>query len=407
MKISWRLTLLSTAVVSAIVISMFLAFYRVSREIFISSQRRHLFSMAKAYVERGFFPQKRFFLAVNEKVVRDPYGIGGRIPLKDGIYEVDGEYYIVASARIGGRRVTIASYATPIVKGFEEVSRRVLRFVVLGIALSFAASFLIANISLSPLRSILKKLKGISAEKLEERMEIRGSGDEIDELAKEINSMLDRIEKAYRAQERFVHDVSHELRNPLASMKGFLGILKRWGCRSEDIFEESLKELEGSVEEMEGIIENLLALSRMRRVEMEEVDLRKIAEETVEELSKKFPGRKIIVEGEAVVRAGREEMKMIIRNLLDNALKYTDGRVWVRLKEGCLEVADEGEGIPEGEKVFEMFYRSDRSRDRRKEGHGIGLSLVKELAERMRMKVELETQAGRGSTFRVIWGDRC
>jgi signal transduction histidine kinase len=102
-------------------------------------------------------------------------------------------------------------------------------------------------------------------------------------------------------------------------------------------------------------------------------------------------------------------MKIILRNLVENALKYTDGKVWVRIKDGCVEVADEGEGIPEDarEKIFEKFYRLDLSRDRRKKGYGIGLSLVKELAERMGMKVELDSEIGRGSAFKVIWGDGC
>lgn len=409
MKITWRLTLFSTFIVSVVILGMFFMLYENVKLSLMNSHRRHIIAVIRTYSRRGMFAGiRKIFLVVNGKVLSDPFSLTGKIPYKDGIYEYDGEYYIGVSLEVGDKKIFAASYVTTIVKGMQEVSHRLVLFAVAGIALSFFAAFTIANFSLSPLRRILRGIEGISASSLEKRLEVVGSGDELDTLAKEINRMLDRIERSYRAQERFVHDVSHELKNPLSSMKGFIGVLKKWGFDDEKIFHESTNEIEKSIDEMSSVVEELLMLSKEETTEEESVDVKSLVLEVLKDFHLRGSEREIEVEGEAVVRANPDYLKIIIRNLIDNALKYSEGRIWIKIKGCCLEVSDEGEGIPKEEldKIFDKFYRVDRSRDRRKGGHGIGLSLVKELAEKMKMRVEVESDLGKGSTFRVVWGEK-
>ncbi len=413
MKITWKLTLASSLIVYLLITLISTILLKSAESALLSAHRRHLLTSARFYrypspMMRIPLPKpKRFYVSVNGRVISDPYGIGTKLPKEDGIHEIDGEYYLVMTIKRDERTLKLAENVTVLIEGLEKLKVRAMYLSLLGAGLSFVAAFLIANLSLSPLRRILSELERISPENLGERVSGSGSGDEIDDLALKINSMLDRIERAYRSQERFVHDVSHELRNPLTSMKGFLGVLKRWGLEDEKIFRESIEEIEGSVKEMEALIENLLVLARSENLEMERVNLRGIAEEVVENLLKEYPGREVNIEGNSEIVANLDSMKIIIRNLVENALKYTDGRVWIRLKDGCLEVTDEGEEIPEEirDRIFEKFFRGDKSRDRRKKGFGIGLSLVKELSERMGMKVELESK--NGNTFRIVWGDGC
>ena len=413
MKITWKLTLTSSLIVYLLITLTSMILLKSAESALLSAHKRHLLTSARFYrypspmVGISRSGPRKFFVSVNGKVLNDPYGIEMKIPKEDGIHEIDGEYYLVMTVKRDERTIRLAENVTVLMEGLEKLKVRAMYLSFLGAGLSFVAAFLITNISLAPLRRILSELEKITPENLSARVVGSGSGDEIDDLAFKINSMLDRIERAYRSQERFVHDVSHELRSPLTSMKGFLGVLKKWGLEDEKIFKESIEEIEGSVHEMETLIENLLLLARSENLEMENVDLREIAEEVVENLLKEYPGRIVKIEGNSKILANPDSMKIIVRNLVENALKYTDGRIWIRLKEGCLEVIDEGEEIPEEirDKIFEKFFRGDRSRDRRKKGFGIGLSLVKELAERMGMRVELESR--NGNTFRVVWGDGC
>ena len=408
-KITWKLTLFSTFVVSLITLSMVFILYETMKKSLIDSHRRHVASVVRMYIRRGMYPGvRKMLLVVNGRVLSDPFGIAGKIPYRDGVYEVEGEYYVGISLKNGIRKIFAATYATPAIRGIQTISRRLIFFATSGIALSFLASLVMVNFSLSPLRKILRDIKEIGASNLEKRLESSGSGDELDELVREINHMLDRIEKSYRAQERFVHDVSHELKNPLSSMKGFVGVLKRWGFDDKKLFDESISEMESSIDEMRDMIENLLRLSKEETLEKSLVDVREVATEIAKELSGKYPGRRVTIQGSARVRASRDYIKIILRNLVDNALKYSSDDVLINIKECCFEVVDRGEGIPEEEmdKIFDKFYRVDRSRDRRMEGHGIGLSLVKELSERMGMRVEVRSEPGRGSTFRVIWRER-
>ena len=409
MKITWKLTLFSTFIVSLTTLSMVFVLYETMKKSLIDSHKRHVASIVRMYVRRGMYPgARKMLLIVNGKVLSDPFGIAGKIPYRDGVYEIDGDYYIGVSLRSESRTIFAASYVTPAIKGMQEVSRRLIFFAASGIALSFLASLLMVNFSLSPLRKILKAVKEIDISNLEKRLESSGSGDEFDELVREMNNMLNRIEKAYRAQERFVHDVSHELKNPLSSMKGFIGVLKRWGFSDRKLFDESISEIEKAIDEMSDMIENLLRFSKEEILEKSLVDLKEIALETAKELERKYHNRHVLVQGDARIYTNRDYLRIILRNLLDNALKYSNDDVKVNIKECCLEVVDRGEGIPKEEidKIFEKFYRIDRSRDRRKEGHGIGLSLVKELSEKMGMRVEVESEPGKGSTFRITWGGR-
>ncbi len=409
MKITWKLTLFSTLIVSLVTLSMVFTLYETMKKSLIDSHKRHILSVVRVYARRGIYPgAKKLFLVFNGKVISDPFGISGKIPYRDGIYNVDGEYYIGVSVKIGLKEIFAASYATPAIRGIQAMSRKLISFSLLGIAASFFTSLVMANFFLSPLRKILKDIKSISASNLERRLESSRSGDEIDELVKELNSMLDRLERAYKAQERFVHDVSHELKNPLSSMKGFIGVLKRWGKKDEELFKESVDEIEKSIDEMRNIIDNLLNLSKESPFKKEKIDVRRIVMDVVRDLEKNYSGRRIEIVGNTKVMANSDYLKIILRNLIDNALKYSNDDVKIVIEKDCLKVIDKGEGIPKSEidKIFDKFYRIDRSRDRRREGHGIGLSVVKELADKMGMKVEVESTLGKGSIFKLIWREK-
>ncbi len=405
---------------------MFSILYKTYERTLLKSQEIHMLQMIKSFSERFGKPPlvfiqgnrtssyRRFYIAVRRDgraiVINDPFGIEGRLELKKGVQEIEGEHYLVVEIKRGSGVYYVASNVSPVITAISHMKKLGTLLTLIGISLSFLVGYLMSKFSLRPMRNLVKELSKINACTLDIRLENPQTGDEMEELVEEINSMLDRIEEAYRSQERFVHDVSHELRNPLASLKGFVKILRRFGCKNEELFEESISEISELTDEMVSIVENLLTLARSDRTfEVERINVVSIVRDTVSRIKNTFKNREIIVEelAKPVLETSPDLFQLIIKNLLENALKYSpeEEPVFIRINENSVEISDRGPGIPESEreKIFERFYRIDSSRDRRKGGHGLGLAIVKELTQKLGFRIELESEVGKGSTFRVVW----
>ncbi len=410
MKLVWKLTIFNTFIVSITIITLFWTFYGSLKAALIKAQQVHLKNIVKLVETKGarWSPAtRRFFVKVNENVLNDPYGIAAKLPDSGGIFKIGDEYYMVVMVTRPQRKVIIAANVTPLINGFQSMATTALITSIIGIGFSFGIALLLSSYSLRPLKSLLNDLKKISGESLSLRLGVPKSGDEIATLIKEINSMLDRIEQAYRAQERFVHDVSHELRNPLASMKGFIDVLKKWGIKEKEIFEEATSELASLVEEMSQLVDNLLILAKPIELELKKTSVAKLVREILKNL--RIPPRIMVkLEGDAVVSTSPQHLKIILKNIIENAVKFANSLVQVKIEENHIIVEDDGPGIPkeEQDRIFERFYRVDASRDRRTKGHGIGLSIVKELSEKLKIKITLESQPGKGSRFILSWGEK-
>ncbi len=419
MKIAWKLTLVNTVIFSTVILVLFYILYKSYERTLIRSEIAHMKRvigyetthpfMGHPFVMMGRARRfTRFFVAEivhgNVEILNDPFGISEKFKPTRGIVEINGDHYLFLEIRRSPAVYYIGDDVSALMRALEKAKELGVVITSIGVGLSFLIGLLLSNMALSPLRKIISQLDGVDPRSLDKRLETPKSSDEISELVGRMNAMLDRIEKAYRSQERFVHDVSHELRNPIASMKGFLKILRKYGMKDEDIFEESTSELESLVDEMNSIIESLLILSKPD-VEIEKV--RTNVREIVEDVVKRFETDRIEIVSRAdpVIETSPEMFSMIVKNLVENALKYSDSKVRVNIDENFVEISDEGPGIPEDKRelIFERFYRIDPSRDRRKKGHGLGLAIVKELCERLNLKIELESEIGKGSTFRVRW----
>jgi two-component system phosphate regulon sensor histidine kinase PhoR len=215
----------------------------------------------------------------------------------------------------------------------------------------------------------------------------------------------------------FVANASHELRTPITAIRGFAETLL--GSDPEPARRRSqLEIIRRNAERLGHLVDDLLELSRIesRRTPLQpsDVDAVRLAHEVLEDQAPMFERRGIEATLESAepaleVRADRRALDQVLRNLLDNAAKYTDpgGRVRVRItrspRTATLEVADTGIGIaPEHQaRIFERFYRVDASRSRALGGTGLGLAIVKHLVRAMDGEVSVESAPGRGSTFRV------
>ena len=269
---------------------------------------------------------------------------------------------------------------------------------------------------LSDLRTLVDNLGEINAAHLDERLDIPGGQKELAVLAEAINAMLERIEHSYQAQSRFVSDASHELRTPIAVIQGYANMLDRWGKHDPEAGQEAINAIRQEAESMSALVQNLLFLARgdnqTQRVKMESMNLSVLADEVLRETQLLETGRSISGEIYPLLRvnADLQLVKQAMRILVDNAVKYTEegDEVSIRLErrgtECVFSVTDTGPGIPKKElaRVFERFYRTDRSRNRESGGTGLGLSIAQWIAQRHEGSLEVVSREGVGSRFALV-----
>lgn len=272
------------------------------------------------------------------------------------------------------------------------------------------------DLKLGDLRRLVQELGEINAARLNERLEIPGGQKELVVLAEAINAMLERIERSYQAQTRFVSDASHELRTPIAVIQGYANMLDRWGKHDPEAAQESINAIRQEAESMSALVQNLLFLARgdnqTQRVQMERVNYSELAEEVLRETQLLETGRSITGEIYPLltVRADVRLLKQAMRILVDNAVKYTEEgdeiaiRLWRRGTDCVFSVTDTGPGIPQPElaKVFQRFYRTDQSRSRESGGTGLGLSIAQWIARRHGGSIEVLSRVGVGTRFSLV-----
>lgn len=282
----------------------------------------------------------------------------------------------------------------------------------------FAVTRIIAGRSIRPITEITDTTNEITKENLGLRVKLPPNKDEIYVLSKTINHLLDRIENAMKREKQFTSDASHELRTPLAVVKGTLEVLIRKPRDTEEYLEK-IKYCIDEVDRLNNLVDQLLLLARFENQKMNvnktEVALNEIVLESLERFSSKIKTREISIdftfERHYYVESDPYLVSMIIGNLLSNALKYSPrhGQVRIVLSENESEVRcaiiDNGIGIPESDlgKIYEQFYRSQATEHPSIKGTGLGLSLVKRLCDLLHIRLEIQSEQGKGTTAQTIF----
>ncbi len=287
---------------------------------------------------------------------------------------------------------------------------------VAAVLLAAVVGWLSANRALRPLDTITETAARIArADDLARRIPLEGlANDEVGRLAQAFNLTLERLERLFNAQRRFLADVSHELRTPLTTIRGNVDLLRRMGGADTD----SLDAIQSETERMSRLVYDLLLLAQSDAgtlpLAREPVELDTLLLEVFRE-SQVLAGGVQLGIGEidqAVVLGDRDRLKQLLLNLVSNAVKFTPegGRVSLGLTrpaEGWarLVVADTGAGIPPDElpHIFERFYRVDKARTRSQGGAGLGLAIAQRIAlvHGGRIEAASDGATGRGSTFSV------
>jgi signal transduction histidine kinase len=286
----------------------------------------------------------------------------------------------------------------------------------LGLAIiAFAFGYAMAGRVLSPLGRILRTARSVAGSDLSRRIELDGPDDEIKELADTFDDMLERLERAFTAQQRFVGNASHELRTPLAINRTLLEVhLSDPGAPME--LQQLGRTLLATNERSEQLVEGLLLLARSDNqiVERKPVDLAEVAEQAVDQVYGEAEAKGVAIRGEqksAVVQGNGVLLERIALNLVQNAVRYNvseDGWVEVTTEvqhgQAVLTVSNTGPVVPayEVDNLFEPFKRL-RGADRTgsDKGVGLGLSIVRSVARAHGGHITAQPREGGGLVMRV------
>ena len=280
--------------------------------------------------------------------------------------------------------------------------------------ISFLASSVTSMRQIKPITDMVQATRAYAAGDFDVRIPELDRSDEIGELAQSFNAMADSLAETERQRRDFIANVSHELKTPLQSIMGSAELMQNGLVKPEDM-PVFLNRIHDEAARLVSLIEDIIRLSQLDEgvaLSAEPVELLPLAEETVRGLHDAAEAKNVTmtVTGENVtVRAARRLLSEILYNLCDNAIKYNvpGGSVTVDVglcgESAVLTVADTGIGIPPEHqaRVFERFYRVDKSHSRQSGGTGLGLSIVKHAVGDLGGGLHLDSTPGQGTTIRV------
>jgi len=305
---------------------------------------------------------------------------------------------------------------------FVEKTLHWLAWVLAGVSgivllLAWIGSTWLARQALSPIEQLSQTATNISGTTLDTRLVMTAPYVEFHHLAVAFNNMLDRLQKTLDAQRRFVADAAHELKTPLTAMKGHLEITLN-KPRTTDEYREAIMAALGDTDRLHHLTKSLLTLAQLsgdnQSTLQEPVQVQSMVEEVRNELQVLAEDKGITLKVDATpvpeILGDTLQLRRMIVNLLDNALRHTPrgGSVTVRVIQETdnllISVSDTGSGISPQHlpHVFDRFYRVDSARDRQSGGTGLGLALVKEIAEHRGGQVSVHSEVGKGTTFRIV-----
>jgi heavy metal sensor kinase len=301
---------------------------------------------------------------------------------------------------------------------FEDIRATFAWTIPLALLLASGGGYFLARKSLAPVVAMSSQAGRIGAVNLHERLAVQNERDELGHLARSFNSLLDRLNLSFERQRRFMADASHELRTPVAILRGEAEVALSRPVRSPEEYRESLGVLHQEAERLTHIVEDLFTLTRADAgqypLQPGDFYLDELITECVHAARTLASAKNtaLIFDPalESPLHADESLLRRMILNLLDNAIKYTPegGRVTVSCRrvgdEYVLSIADTGTGIPAElhSRIFERFFRVDQARSRAEGdgvGAGLGLSISRWIAEAHQGRLELAHSDSTGSTF--------
>ncbi len=300
----------------------------------------------------------------------------------------------------------------------EDIRNTFLWAIPIALLLSALGGYFLARKSLAPIASMASQARGMGAANLHQRLSVSNERDELGQLAQTFNALLERLENSFEQQRRFMADASHELRTPVAILRGEAEVTLSRAERSPAEYRETLSILQEESQRLAHIIEDLFTLARADAGQYPltptQVHLDEVAAEALVRARSLAASKRIhltsAIEPNLPLFGDKSLLGRMLLNLLDNAIKYSPPDATVALACGrsgdnyVVSVSDNGPGIPKElqPRIFERFFRADKARSRSDGdtgGAGLGLSIARWIAEAHQGQLILTCSADSGSTF--------
>lgn len=326
--------------------------------------------------------------------------------------------FLIKNNRITDQGETVAYLQVAFSMDRENGFIRVLFFLmlaatILGIALSFFTGYWMSKRMLSPIDRMTSTVQGIDIGDLNTHVEEGIADDELSRLAKTFNKMIDRLRLSFEKQNRFVSDASHELKTPIAVIRGYTDVINKWGRGNDSIFKESIQAIQSETSEMTEMIGKLLMLAKSDSNTLTLNSTKFSISELLEEVTNesKVISQNHIFSFESntpvMVMADRLMIKQALRAIMENSIKFTPPQGSIKLEctqtdnSVVITVTDNGPGIPghELENIFERFYRVEKSRSKETGGSGLGLSIVQLIVMAHCGTVSAKSELGQGTSI--------
>ncbi len=336
--------------------------------------------------------------------------------------QANGSIYAVASIvnddgeKIGV--VLISDMPTDITQKMEDIRKQIytLTAVIIFIVISIVMFF--AQMITKPLEQMVGVIRKIADGHLDQRIPTTGmSNNEIREVTEAVNNMAEKLQQVDISRQQFVSNVSHELKTPLSSIKVLSESILLNADAPKEMYVEFLQDITSEVDRMTEIINDLLTLVRLDQKEIpvnfKDENLNLLVQEVIKRLLPLAEHNKITLTYEqsqdVVAQVDATKLTLAVSNLVENAIKYTDEGGSVKVTLDCdhqnafLTVTDTGIGMAEEElgKIFDRFYRIDKTRDRQTGGTGLGLSITHSTVLLHDGSIKVSSKENEGTTFVV------
>ncbi|GGB76810.1 sensor histidine kinase [Dyadobacter sediminis] len=335
-------------------------------------------------------------------------------------FKVDSLYYYAIYYRDNqGSFSVIIKANNPTLNAQEnEFLKILLTALVIGIMVIVALSYTLSKIAYSPIRHIIEQVKSLDVTRQRQQLTYPETRDELEDLFKEFNAMLDKSYQNIQIQKNFISHASHELKSPLAAIVGDLEVLLNKE-RSVHEYQAVSRDVLHDAERLEKILENLLILADLEKHTpeiMTEQRLDELLWEVLDQLSSEYPDTKTnllwkLPEGRTDVLTyvcNPTQIYIALYNLVENAAKFSEGKpIAISLEQVeerlLIKIQDQGIGIREEDlkHIFEPFYRG--SNVSRRKGNGLGMTISGKILENHHIRMQISSAAGKGTTISILF----
>ncbi|MGG2075764.1 HAMP domain-containing sensor histidine kinase [Lysinibacillus irui] len=274
----------------------------------------------------------------------------------------------------------------------------------------FLASLVLGRLILLPLERLNITMRKSAATGKYEKIDIpEKGGDELKNINRTFNMMMEKLEQHYQKQQEFVSNASHELKTPITVIESYAKLLLRRGFDNREVAQESLQAIANESTRMHEMVLQLLELAKNNEhlaIHLEQLELEPFLQKVASQMQQAYH-RTFIVDAKLprFIYSDEKILKQLLFILLDNARKYSEDEVRILTAEttnhACITIQDFGIGIPEEHlpHLFERFYRVTEDRNRKTGGSGLGLAIAHELAEQLGITIDVKSTLGEGTSF--------